>query len=133
MPTILLVEDDELLRFSCENRLGDAGYKVIAVPDTMTALRALDEGGRIDLALVDVMMPPGQPHGLSFAKLAKVKRADLPVIFMTGRDALLNDQPNLPGPVFKKPVDWAKLMAEIETQLNAPDEGSGTRFIAHRS
>jgi hypothetical protein len=32
------------------------------------------------------------------------------------------DQPNLPGPVFAKPVDWTKSIAEIEAQLNGPDE-----------
>jgi CheY-like chemotaxis protein len=41
MSTIMLVEDDGAVRRVLEEHLVDAGYQVIAVSDTTTALQAL--------------------------------------------------------------------------------------------
>jgi signal transduction histidine kinase len=54
--TILLAEDDELVRLIAEETLTDAGYRVVSVPDGAAALEALPRV-RPDLILSDVRMP----------------------------------------------------------------------------
>lgn len=54
--TILLAEDDDLVRLIAEETLTDAGYRVVSVPDGAAALEALPRV-RPDLILSDVRMP----------------------------------------------------------------------------
>ena len=115
---ILLIDDDELLRGSTETYLRSAGYDVVAVSNAMAGLDVLDSGAQVDLALIDILMPKGEPHGLSFARMARMRRAGLPIIFMTGYPDLADKEIALGGPLFAKPVDWPRLIEEIEIQLH---------------
>jgi CheY-like chemotaxis protein len=119
MATILLIDDDDLLLRAAEDHLRHSGHQVIAVSDTISALDALDAGRDVDLAIVDIMMPKGLPHGASFARMVKLKRPELPIIFITGHEGVANGDVPLPGPVYQKPVDWVTLTAEIEATLRA--------------
>jgi CheY-like chemotaxis protein len=118
MATILLIDDDELLHSSAETYLRSAGYDVVAVSSAMAGLDVLDSERKVDLALIDILMPKGEPHGVSFARMARMRRANLPIIFMTGYPDLADTESNLGGPLFAKPVDWPRLIEEIETQLH---------------
>ena len=117
MQTILVTEDDEALRHVAVKQLSAAGYNVIAVADSMAALSELDARQGIDLLLLDVVMPPGNPHGLSLARMARHRRPEIPVIFMTGQPDLLPIARALPAMAFMKPIDFAALVAEIKVQL----------------
>ena len=87
-PTILWVEDDASFRHAVTRALEVGGFRVIAAPDTMSALKELDRAPRVDLLLADIQMPPGQPHGLALARMARVRQPELPVIFLTGYEDL---------------------------------------------
>jgi CheY-like chemotaxis protein len=113
--TILLVEDDEALRYTIAAHLTPAGFIVVAVGDALAALEQLD-GWRFDLLLVDVQLPRGGPHGLSLANMAK-RRQGMPVIFITGYRELLEAQKFVPGKVFQKPLDLEALTLEIAREL----------------
>ena len=109
--TILLAEDEPLLRELGETILTQAGYKVLSAP-TSQALRALiaDYSGEIDLLLTDVVMP-----GLSGPELVQVVRERWPhvrVLFMSGyaddeiedldRDAAFLQKPFTPSELIAK-------------------------------
>ncbi len=81
--TILVVEDEDLVRDSVSRQLGDLGYGVIAVADGGATLAALASGQRIDLMLTDVILASG-PSGREIAERAALVRPDLPVVFMSG-------------------------------------------------
>lgn len=56
--TILLAEDDEMVREFSHVLLEQSGYKVLAAGDGEEAVRTIEESAdRIDLAVLDVMMP----------------------------------------------------------------------------
>jgi len=81
--TILLAEDEPLLRELGETILTQAGYNVLSAP-TPQALRTLiaDYSGEIDLLLTDVVMP-----GMSGPELVQIVRERWPnvrVLFMSG-------------------------------------------------
>ena len=117
MPTILLVEDDPAVSRVIEQHLADAGFDVVAQPSTQTALAKLDGQQRIDLMLVDLVMPTDQPDGLEFATTAKARSPNVPIIFITGYYGFVARVGTLPGRVLYKPVDLDVLTTEINAHL----------------
>jgi CheY-like chemotaxis protein len=115
--TLLLVEDDASLRYAAARFLTKAGFDVVDVADTMQALIQLDAGQKIDLAIVDIVMPKGTPNGVAFARMARTKRPGFPVMFTTGHKDLVGNDKNLPGPIFSKPVDLDGLAKAITAKL----------------
>src|SRR5260221_14769525 len=113
MATILLVEDDEILRLAAAHHLEKAGYTVISAAKSNEALDQLDLGRHIDLAGIDICMPRGQGNGLALARMARGRRPGLPVVFVTGYPAALEAQ-TIQEPVFLKPVDLGKLPDTIK-------------------
>jgi CheY-like chemotaxis protein len=83
--SILIVEDDESCRKTVGDILRGAGFTVFCASDCLEALDLVETGAKIDIALVDVVMPFGTPHGVSFARMAQRRIPGLRVIFMSAR------------------------------------------------
>ena len=81
--TILVVEDDDLVRTHVEGQLHDLGYHVVAAPDGPSALRALAEIDQVDLLFTDVIMPGGL-DGAQLAQEVHRRRPGLKVLFTSG-------------------------------------------------
>ncbi|MFN2530865.1 MAG: PAS domain S-box protein [Pyrinomonadaceae bacterium] len=81
--TILLVEDEEMVRnLSCEI-LESHGYRVLTAANGEEASRLCDVyTGTIDLMITDVVMP--QMSGRELAELVESKRPRMPVLYMSG-------------------------------------------------
>jgi signal transduction histidine kinase/CheY-like chemotaxis protein len=81
--TILLVEDEDVVRMLTTTVLQDSGYEVLDAPNAAEALRICNGfRGPIHLLLTDVTMP-----GMSGPELAHklvTSRPDMKVIFMSG-------------------------------------------------
>jgi two-component system, cell cycle sensor histidine kinase and response regulator CckA len=85
--TILLVEDEPAVRSLTRTILERAGYKVIEAANGAEGVRAFENcGGRIDLALTDVVMPDGM-SGRQLADRLRKMRPALRVIFTSGYSA----------------------------------------------
>jgi CheY-like chemotaxis protein len=83
--TILVVEDDELVRRYAASQLVSLGYEVIEATSGPGALRLLEQdvGRRIDLLFTDVVMPGGM-NGRVLADAARALRPEMPVLFTSG-------------------------------------------------
>ena len=79
--TILLVEDEELLRAGVQEVLEIQGYNVISAPDGEQALACL-AAQTIDLIITDLVMP--KMDGVDFVKQLREVKPDLPVIVVSG-------------------------------------------------
>ena len=79
--TILLVEDEELLRAGVQEVLEIQGYTVITAPDGEQALACL-AAQTIDLIITDLVMP--KMDGVDFVKQLRTIKPDLPVIVVSG-------------------------------------------------
>ena len=83
MSTVLLVEDELLVRELASEDLGDAGFEVTAASDGDEALGYLREGRRFDLLFTDIRMP-GATDGWQLAREARQLLPDIRVIYATG-------------------------------------------------
>ncbi len=82
-PTILLADDDKLIRKSISAALKQKGIKVLAANDGAEAISIyLDNRRAIDLALLDVVMP--KKNGWEVYDILRKDRPDLKAIFISG-------------------------------------------------
>src|SRR5438128_5908264 len=78
-PTILVVDDEDLIRWSLTERLKADGYNVVEAATAAAALARSAEG--VDLVLLDYRLPDGD--GLSVLKKIKERTPDTLVILLT--------------------------------------------------
>ena len=83
MNSVLLVEDELLVRELASEDLGDAGFEVTAAGNGDDALALLREGRRFDLLFTDIRMP-GAIDGWQLAREAREMLPDIRVIYATG-------------------------------------------------
>ena len=81
--TILLVEDDEMVRSHVRSQLVELGYTVIEAADAVEALAAFAKGPAIDLLFTDIVMPGGV-NGRKLADQLRAQSPTLKVLFMSG-------------------------------------------------
>ena len=81
--TILVVEDDAIVRNSVTVQLESLGYNVIAAANAQEALALIDAGAAFDLLFTDVIMP-GSMNGRRLAEEAVKRRPGLKVVFTSG-------------------------------------------------
>ncbi|MBP0485055.1 ATP-binding protein [Sagittula salina] len=83
--TILVVEDEVLVRMVVVDALRDCGFEVIEAGSGPEALEVLKSEAAIDLLLTDIGLPKGM-NGRQLAEIAREIRTGLKVIFATGYD-----------------------------------------------
>jgi CheY-like chemotaxis protein len=98
--TVLLVEDDDLIRSMTSDMLREDGHLVIEAGDADEALNVL--GTRpIDVLLADVGLP--KVSGVALAREARLRLPALKIIFATGNHAIGDDAGKLNAVLLGKP------------------------------
>jgi CheY-like chemotaxis protein len=80
--TILVVEDDAVVRSLVVEVLQTLGYSALEAADGPSGLAILQSSQRIDLLITDIGLPG--LNGRQLADGARARRASLKVLFMTG-------------------------------------------------
>ncbi len=86
MQRILVVDDDETLRFSIAEILIDAGYDALKAKNGSDALNLLKQNPNFDVVLTDVKMP--EMDGNQFLHELKAHYPDISPIMMTGHGTI---------------------------------------------
>jgi CheY-like chemotaxis protein len=118
--TVLVVDDEALVRMVAVETLEDLGYRVLEADDSPSALRLLASDVAIDLLVTDVGLPNGM-NGRQLADAARVNRPDLPVLFVTGyaENAVLNHgQLDVGMHIMTKPFLTDALARRVEQLLS---------------
>jgi signal transduction histidine kinase len=114
-PTILIVDDEEVIRDLCARALKD--YRTLQAENGKEALNVLDRQA-VDLILVDVMMPV--MNGLDLLQQIKDRDPAQLVIVMTGyadKDVILRALKSHADDFIHKPINLLQLKASIERAL----------------
>jgi two-component system cell cycle response regulator DivK len=124
MPKILIVEDNEENRDSLSRRLQRRGFEVILAVDGKAGV-AMARADKPDLVLMDMNMPEMDGWEATRQIKADAECKDLPVIALTAH-AMSGDRERALAAgctdYHTKPVDFSKLLAQIEAILQNPQQ-----------
>jgi len=123
--TILLVEDEDMVRAVAERALTRAGYSVVTASQGEEGLERFAAMDRIDLIVSDVVMPT--MDGPAMVRAMRAKRPTLPVLFMSGyAEEQLRQSINIDDVAFlPKPFSVAQLTEAVSAALdNAAHRGA---------
>ena len=81
--TILIVEDDALVREYVVTQISRFGYRTMAAGNAAEALAIIDGPERVDLLFTNVIMPGGM-NGRQLATEAQKRRPELKVLYTSG-------------------------------------------------
>ena len=119
--TVLVVEDDPLVRDFVVAALRSLGYAVLATSDGNTALECLKiYEGSIDLLFSDIVMPGGMT-GWELAKRAIIFRPNVKVLFTSGYTESAGGRSNL-GSLLAKPYSKTGLATAVRQALRRDRE-----------
>lgn len=128
MGKLLLVEDEAPIRTLMRMALTTAGYAALEMSDGRALIETLEQGG-IDLILLDVMLP-GED---GFTLLDKIRRYQVPVIFVSARSQLADKVQALQAGAddyITKPFGTSELLARLRTAIRHTRTTSGNASIA---
>lgn len=109
--SVLVVEDEAILRLVVVEALSSTGLAIHEAGDGVRALNVLEAHPSIALLISDIKMPG--MNGYELAESALARNPDLKIIFMTGysRDPVPEIMRRAGAQVLYKPFDLEKLCA----------------------
>ena len=116
--TILLAEDDDMVRSFVCSVLKGHGYRVLPAVNGIEALRLARQFGphRIDLLLTDVDMPA--LNGVQLVRRLRQLRPDLRILYMTGHRGEIVDDLRDDSAVIEKPFAYMTLIRGVDACLS---------------
>jgi CheY-like chemotaxis protein len=121
--TVLIVEDEAVLRSLAGRILEAAGYRVLHAPNGAAAIGFLESHrGEVDLVLSDVVMPRLTGHELAAAVRQRWPR--LPMLLMSGHVGVIRNQDSTAEgfPIISKPFTPHGLAAAVHQRLHQPKQ-----------
>jgi CheY-like chemotaxis protein len=114
---ILTVDDNPTVLATTVLQLEALGYQTLAAHNAETALEMLDRDAKVDVLFTDIVMP-GTINGKELAKLARIKRPGLKVVYASGFpgvESTAGIDVDLDAPLITKPYR----KSDLERVLNA--------------
>jgi DNA-binding response OmpR family regulator len=127
LETILLVEDEPLVRIGLAEFLRESGYRVFEANDAPEALSILAAGPPIDLVISDIRLP-GEMDGFALGHRIKAKWPEIEFIATSGVVRSIRGE-EVGGPILLKPYTRQDLLKRVEAALHRGGAGSGPRPV----
>ena len=124
--SILLVDDEDLVRFATAEMIRELGHEVTEVGSGSEALDLFDRGLEVDAVITDYKMP--RMDGAALAERIRENRPSLPILIITGYTGVTDEALHLPR--LAKPFGQAELGAALASLM--ADHGKVVRFPAAR-
>jgi two-component system, response regulator, stage 0 sporulation protein F len=120
MAKILIVDDEEHIRYLYSEELSDAGYEVITAENGHRLLERIEEE-KPDLVVLDIKMV--DYNGLDLLQDIRNKFYDLPVVLCTAYDTFKEDMKSIAADYYViKSFDLTELKNKIAMALEAGAE-----------
>jgi len=118
--TILLVEDEDVVRDLIAGKLRDLHYRVLEARDGHAGLAIIESTERIDLVLSDIGLPG--LTGLQMVDVGRHHRPDMKVLFMTGYAETMPEDWTLDAntDLLTKPFEFDALVHRMRALLPGP-------------
>jgi CheY-like chemotaxis protein len=114
--TILLVEDEVLVRMSLADQLRSAGYVVLEASNADEALDLLHSKVHgVQLLLSDIRMP-GRMNGVELARAIRTQHPEIKIVLASGESFSANHWGDMDG-FFPKPYNARRLIEHIKMLL----------------
>src|ERR1700722_8883586 len=124
LPSVLVVEDEMLLRMRAVDMVEDAGFTPIEAINADDALAILESRSDIELLFTDIQMP-GSMDGLKLAYAVHERWPLIKIILVSGQLKLTDGDKPADSRFFGKPLDVKHMIAEMQEMM-----GQGALKIA---
>lgn len=120
-PTILVVEDEVLIRLALVDMFEDAGFVVLEASDASEAMTLIDhQASKIEILLTDIRLGKG-PDGWDVARHARSQLDELPIVFVSADSANEWNEAGIDRSVMlAKPVADGDLLAAVRAGMERP-------------
>ena len=116
-PTILVVEDEPLVRFTAADYIADAGWRPIEADNAAEAMAILDNHPQTRVLFTDINLP-GAINGLQLAAFVHQEYPNIELIVTSGRHRLSDDELPDDGTFLPKPYLERDLVRVLSQKLN---------------
>lgn len=116
--TVLVVEDDPLIRLALTDSLEDEGYIVLEAANVMEAIAVLGRQGKIDALVTDIDMP-GWLNGLDLARLVRGYDSEVTIIVTSGGHIVADEDLPIGGLFLIKPYRMQEVVAVLKNAIRA--------------
>jgi len=114
--TILVVEDEMLLRMRAVDMVEDAGYISVEAVDAEAALAILESSLGIGLLFTDIQMP-GKMDGLQLAYAVHERWPAIKIMLVSGQLKLSESDIPPRSRFFGKPLKADEIVAEMQNMI----------------
>jgi two-component system, response regulator PdtaR len=111
--TILVVENEAIIRMGTVHMLQDAGYAVVEAPNADAAIQILEARNDIRVVFTDIKMP-GSLCGLRLAKAIRDRWPPVHLIVASGLNAPTEDEFPKMGRFIRKPYTAEHVLVALE-------------------
>ena len=117
--TVLVVEDEILVRMDVASLLKDEGFRVFEASNADEAIEILNTHTDVQLMFTDVDMP-GSMDGLMLAAAVRDRWPPIRIIVTSGHRHLSDDTLPVKGCFLDKPYDTSRLVATMRQMIATP-------------
>lgn len=110
--SVLIVEDEPLIRVDAVDMVEDEGYAVCEAPDADKALMILESRDDIGVLFTDIDMP-GEIDGLNLARIVRKRWPHIAIIIVSGHTHLQDGEVPSGGVFFSKPYLRSKILQAL--------------------
>ena len=126
--TVLLVEDEPIIRMAVADHIRSAGYAVIEAGSGDRATDIIRSGKSVDVIVTDVQMP-GEHDGIALALWARRINPQIRLVIVSGATsgAVAPDILGEEGRIIPKPYRYDEIVTRIGELLNNGRPAPATR------
>ena len=125
LATILVIEDEVLIRLAVSDYLRDVGYRVIEGSTAEEAQRVFRSGEPVEVLFTDVDLGPGL-DGFALAKWVRQHFPQVRIMLASGHAKAGEQAPDVSlGPLFRKPYSYEALETHIRQLADLFDTRTG--------
>src|SRR5258707_13041736 len=114
--TVLVVEDEMLLRMRAVDIVEDAGFTPLEAVNADDALALLESRSDIELLFTDIQMP-GTMNGLKLAHAVHERWPSIKIILVSGKLTPTDAEKPIHSRFFGKPLEIKQMIAEMQEMI----------------